>query len=195
MRVLLVAFTATSEAIYKRIAEAIRESGEKWWHFMEPIWLVKTDKTADELGSTLAEVAKEVDGALLVVEVTGRAQGWLPRKSWKWINEHVDPGVTESPQVSFAISDDSPLVIQNEDGRRFLNRELVVHSDKPAVIWPEFLPKVAPVALVPGENRPFSYVSWAVPEGRPEAELRFFVRAAILGSFEGEPSILNPLGG
>ena len=88
MRVLLVAYTSAGNN-YKEFAISLRKLGEKWWHYMDHIWLLKTDKTAEEVGSALAEMAKADGGNLLVIEVTGRAQGRLPRTSWRWINEHV----------------------------------------------------------------------------------------------------------
>ena len=48
MRVLLVAYTSAGNN-YKEFAISLRKLGEKWWHYMDHIWLLKTDKTAEEV--------------------------------------------------------------------------------------------------------------------------------------------------
>lgn len=93
MRVLLVAYSVTGpKEQYSKFFEAIKECGEKWWHYLDSLWLIKTDKSANEVGEKLADTleAKGQDN-VLVIEVIGHAQGWLPPSAWSWINEHVPP--------------------------------------------------------------------------------------------------------
>ena len=92
MRVLLIAYSLKgSKDSYTKLFQTIKESGEKWWHFLDSVWLIKTDKSASEVGHALADIVKGNSGDhVFVIEVTGRSQGWLPSKAWEWINENVE---------------------------------------------------------------------------------------------------------
>ena len=91
MRVLLIAYSVKGpKANYENLFETIKKSGEKYWHYLDSVWLIKTDKSADEVGRTLGGLlGSDREDHVLVIEVTGRAQGMLPSTAWDWINEHV----------------------------------------------------------------------------------------------------------
>ena len=93
MRVLLIAYTLTGpKAKYTEFFDKIKESAEKWWHYLDSVWLVKTDKSANEIGNELGNILKNNDPKdhVLVIEVVGFAQGLLTRAAWDWINQHVE---------------------------------------------------------------------------------------------------------
>jgi hypothetical protein len=89
MRVLLIACAVqnTSEE-YQALSKAVEKLGERWWHYLECVWCVETEKTSNEVGMALSVLFK--DTRLLVTEVTGFSQGRLPDKAWEWLNEHVE---------------------------------------------------------------------------------------------------------
>ena len=90
-RVLLVACSGGEPKLNQNLSDAIKESGEKWWHYLDSVWLIKTDKSANDVGKELSAIVKADPkrANLLVVEVRGFAQGWLSSKAWEWINTHV----------------------------------------------------------------------------------------------------------
>lgn len=87
MRVVLVAFEITKDIDRESVHAAIRKSGKRWWHYLDSVWMVQTNRSAHEIGTELAPLLKGDN--LLAIEVVGFAQGSLPSKAWDWINEHV----------------------------------------------------------------------------------------------------------
>ena len=73
---------------YKGLYEAIKSCGE-WWHYLDSTWLVSTNLTADDIWGKLQPYVDEND-RVLIVRATRPKQGWLPKKAWSWINEHLD---------------------------------------------------------------------------------------------------------
>ena len=87
MNVLLVAHSpAQTKSDYLRLQDAIRSSGTKWWHYLDSVWFIATDKTVEQVGR---ELPKIYDGLVLVIEVARPAQGMLPEEAWGWINDNV----------------------------------------------------------------------------------------------------------
>lgn len=70
---------------YAPLYDAIKQSS-KWWHYLPSTWLVYTADTPDMVWNRLSSLIDKND-RLLIVEVTGNYQGWLPPDAWKWINE------------------------------------------------------------------------------------------------------------
>ena len=92
MRVLLIAYSLKGkESEYDHLFEVIKNSGTKWWHYLDSVWLIKTNKTADELGKELSEVVRKSEHKdhVMVIEVVGFSQGFMPSVAWDWINEHI----------------------------------------------------------------------------------------------------------
>lgn len=69
------------------LRDAIKNIGVAWWHHMEGVWLVQTDRSVDQIYDTLRPQIDDTE-RLLVMEVTDNCQGWLPEKAWQWINQH-----------------------------------------------------------------------------------------------------------
>ena len=98
MRVLLVAHSSiAAKPLHEKLSNAIKESGEKWWHYLDSVWLVKTDKSSHDVGMALRDAIGSSRTNILVIEVIGFAQGALPEKAWDWINENVPdlPGLDD----------------------------------------------------------------------------------------------------
>lgn len=66
------------------------KSSHSWWHHLKSTWLVATDEPADQLFARLAEHVHPND-RVLVLEVSAGAgrQGWLPKRAWKWLDQHL----------------------------------------------------------------------------------------------------------
>lgn len=89
MKVYLVSYDYRgSAASYEGLFKKLRKfSG--WWHYMKNTWLVRTEKSAQQIVEYL-EPELDDDISLIVVEVSGEYQGWLTEKAWKWIDRHLD---------------------------------------------------------------------------------------------------------
>lgn len=73
---------------YKPLYDAIKGLGDKWWHYMDSLWLVHTNLSPDECSHRLQEEIDKSDH-LLVVDITNQhRQGWLPSKAWEWIKSN-----------------------------------------------------------------------------------------------------------
>ena len=72
---------------YDGLYEAIKASG-KWWHYLDSTWIVITNEDAKQIWSRLAPHIDKND-YLLIIEVLGNVQGWLPKDAWEWIQANV----------------------------------------------------------------------------------------------------------
>lgn len=69
---------------YSSLYDTIKSSCTTWWHYLESVWIVKTDLTVDACSDMLHNAMDEND-MLFVVDITGmKHQGWLPSKAWEW---------------------------------------------------------------------------------------------------------------
>ena len=71
---------------YKGLYGAIKKASG-WWHYLESTWLISTKGTADDWYKELKPNIDN-DDSLLIVEITGNRQGWLPKKAWDWIKNN-----------------------------------------------------------------------------------------------------------
>lgn len=73
---------------YAPLYEAIKALGDAWWHYMESVWIVHTDRTASQCRVGL-RTAIDDDDTLFVCDITGKERdGWLPSKAWEWLKNH-----------------------------------------------------------------------------------------------------------
>lgn len=57
-----------------------------WWHYIESTWIIKTDKDANTINTSLRPFIDESSDFLLVVKIeNSERQGWLPKKAWDWL--------------------------------------------------------------------------------------------------------------
>lgn len=59
-----------------------------YWHYLDSTWLIYTSESAKDLYDRIGEHIDKNDSAL-VIEVSRNYQGWLPKKAWEWIRQHV----------------------------------------------------------------------------------------------------------
>lgn len=73
-------------AEYKLLFEVLKSQGA-WSHYLRSIWLVATDKTANDV---YREVKPHIMAGdrIFVAEMGDSRQGWLPKKAWNWIKRH-----------------------------------------------------------------------------------------------------------
>ena len=70
--------------------------------------------------------------------------------------------------VMFSVPDDAksdyPMVPDKDDDEAtataMVNSEMMVSVSMPAIVSPTFVPGASPIGLIPGDNSPFTYVSW-----------------------------------
>ena len=75
----------SSDRDYTPLYEAIKNIGDKWWHYMESVWLVHTNLSPTDSFNRLKEYFTQND-TCLIVNITGQErQGWLTSKAWDWI--------------------------------------------------------------------------------------------------------------
>ena len=88
MAILLITYKLNSKPShdYAPLYDAIKKNCEKWWHYLEDVWIVSTPSTADQLAHKLYPFILKTD-RLLVAKLAGQHQGWLPEDAWKWLNE------------------------------------------------------------------------------------------------------------
>jgi len=72
---------------YEGLYEAIKGTGT-WWHYLESTWIVKTNLTPSQIWQHLQPHTDEND-SILIIEIRDNVSGWLPKKAWEWIHEHV----------------------------------------------------------------------------------------------------------
>lgn len=86
--ILLVTYDLKGPASnYKRLFEVL-QSHEKWSHYLASTWLLKTDKTPDQLIAELNPLVVRGDRVLVIRIDTGvRANGRMPKDAWEWINQ------------------------------------------------------------------------------------------------------------
>jgi hypothetical protein len=72
---------------YTALFNEIKGNSQFWWHYLNNTWLVKAEWNADTLGRHLIKFITAND-RLLVIEVTGIGQGWLPNDAWAWIRKN-----------------------------------------------------------------------------------------------------------
>jgi hypothetical protein len=71
---------------YAAFFDAIQNSANEWWHFLDHTWIVTTDLSADQFAKRLYPHMLNTD-SLLVVRLQKEYQGWLVQEAWEWLNE------------------------------------------------------------------------------------------------------------
>ena len=79
-------FPGSSEK-YSELFNELKDS-PRWWHYIDAVWLLITDESADEIFERL-EPYLDDDISLFITEIGNDHQGWLPDRAWKWIRKHV----------------------------------------------------------------------------------------------------------
>ena len=75
-----------------RLERIIKDTFEKWMHYMECNWVVVSDKSVKEITDHLVPWIRNSDERnqlLLVTEIDPtNVNGWLPHGAWEWIRKN-----------------------------------------------------------------------------------------------------------
>ena len=87
MLVLITYDLKNSNKDYAPMFEAIKNCGTDWWHYLESVWIVKTELSPNECFERIRENLTDQDRCF-IVDITGqRRQGWLPANAWNWLKD------------------------------------------------------------------------------------------------------------
>lgn len=70
---------------YKGLFEELKQS-PSWSHYINATWLVVTTESPSELWKRIKPHLHEDDN-VLIIEVAPNYQGWLPKRTWEWMNK------------------------------------------------------------------------------------------------------------
>ena len=74
---------------YTRLHEVLKAQNG-WWHHLESVWIVLSDRSADELFDLLRPHLDPNDRLFITALDPGKArQGWLPKDAWDWLDQHI----------------------------------------------------------------------------------------------------------
>jgi len=73
---------------YQKLYDRLK-SHAAWWHYLDSTWLVSTSKSASELFERIQPAIDDND-SVLVIDVGRDYAGWLPKKAWDWIKNHLE---------------------------------------------------------------------------------------------------------
>ncbi|OGO78471.1 MAG: hypothetical protein A2Y23_05065 [Clostridiales bacterium GWB2_37_7] len=75
---------------FKAADAAIRECSwdQCWMYHLNNTWIIKSDMTADEIGTRLTNVTVTNDD-FLVIEITNNYACWLPQQALDYLKDHI----------------------------------------------------------------------------------------------------------
>jgi hypothetical protein len=76
-------------AAYDDLVQAIQSLGA-WWHHLETVWIVRSEKTPEKIRDTLKAYIG-TDDQLLVLDISGDRAGWagVSDAGSKWLKENI----------------------------------------------------------------------------------------------------------
>lgn len=74
---------------YDNLVQAIQSIGA-WWHHLETVWIVRTEKSPEEIRGSL-KVYVGADDQLIVLDITGDKAGWVgvSDAGSRWLQDNV----------------------------------------------------------------------------------------------------------
>ena len=94
--ILIVTYDLKTRRDYTAFYGALQQQGS-WWHYIASTWLLSTDKSPEEVARALRPYMDLYD-SLLVAELGGRYNGYLPDEAWQWINNHAKTSREETAE-------------------------------------------------------------------------------------------------
>ncbi|MEK4142133.1 hypothetical protein NST48_14350 [Paenibacillus sp. FSL M7-0547] len=74
---------------YDGVYQAIKDSSTGvWWHYLDSTWIIKSNLTVKQVSDNI-RAETDSDDHFIVIEVKNNKQGWLPKKAWDYLNEHI----------------------------------------------------------------------------------------------------------
>ena len=76
---------------YDNLVKAIQSLGA-WWHHLETVWIVRSEKTPEEIRDVL-KTCVGTDDQLLVLDISGDRAGWVgvSDAGSRWLDENISP--------------------------------------------------------------------------------------------------------
>lgn len=89
--ILLISYDLKSpDKDYASLYEAIKNSAKSWWHYLESVWIVRTDLDPNSYYERVKPYFDEDDSFFIVDITEQKRQGWLPSKAWDWLKSNRD---------------------------------------------------------------------------------------------------------
>lgn len=78
-------------AAYDELVHAIQSLGA-WWHHLETVWIIRSEKTPEEIRDILKQYVG-IDDQLLVLDISGDRAGWvgISDAGSKWLRQNIEP--------------------------------------------------------------------------------------------------------
>jgi len=73
---------------YDDLYEELKSFGG-YWHYLDSIWLVSTDLSADQMSERM-KIHTDANDFFLIIRVVADYQGWLPKEAWDWIHQNIN---------------------------------------------------------------------------------------------------------
>ena len=88
MMLLIISDLKSKTRDYKPFFQTIKDSSQRWWHYLTSTWVVVTDHSPDDFFKLLqAHIDTKGDDRIFIVQIKKNYQGWLPQDAWDWINK------------------------------------------------------------------------------------------------------------
>lgn len=59
-----------------------------WWHYVNTVYIVASERSAQELYNAAAPGMKGIRHVLVIEIDPKNEQGWLPPDAWKWLQKY-----------------------------------------------------------------------------------------------------------
>lgn len=90
MQVLLVTYDLNRPGqSYGDLYDVLKRNSVSWWHYLDSTWLLETQLTPPQMSKVIRQYLDQNDHILLI-QVTGNYDGWLPADAWNWIKERLN---------------------------------------------------------------------------------------------------------
>ena len=73
---------------YTTLYESIKQCSSVWWHYLESVWIIRTEMTANQCFDKIHPNMDNND-YIFIVDISHQTrQGWLPKDAWEWIKSN-----------------------------------------------------------------------------------------------------------
>ena len=73
---------------YQSLYTAIKNCSITWWHYLESVWLIRTELSPKDVFEKIHCSMDNNDSLLITVFNEEMYSGWLPSKAWEWIQNN-----------------------------------------------------------------------------------------------------------
>lgn len=79
--VYLITYDLNKNKNYAKMYEAIKSCSIDFWHFLDSVWIIKSNLSLEIVQGTI-NASKDGDDWFVVTPVTREIMGWLPQSEW-----------------------------------------------------------------------------------------------------------------